>query len=179
MPKSDAEGGKDAFYVAATEAEAHLLLGDLGGAKKALQKASDSHGGDLAALASTRKQLGLICGTKNIGKEILEPVKPPGVIHFVGHMISPPNKPGRFQAGSEKEVAGEIDTYLSARNIGLGFGALACGADIFSPKRCWRGGRSFMSFSRSKKTNSKKFPSSAGDRDGCPGSIVASIMPNR
>ncbi|MGI9382501.1 MAG: tetratricopeptide repeat-containing protein [Methyloligellaceae bacterium] len=122
--------GVERYYVAATEAEAALLLDDLDGARAALQRAAESQGRNLAAVATTRKQLRLICEAKDIDAAILEPLAPPLVVHFVGHMIAAPGKGGRFPAEMEDHVAQEIAAYLDRHPVGFAYGSLACGTDI-------------------------------------------------
>src|SRR5205814_8125222 len=53
--------GADSYYVAATEAEARLLLSEQAPAASALERAAALHDGDYAAVASTRRQLRMIC----------------------------------------------------------------------------------------------------------------------
>ena len=124
-----ADPGK-AYYRAATEAEAALLLDDLDNAGAALERAAAAHGGDYAALATTRRQLRLICAERAIDPAILAPLTPPRVITFLGHMISAPGAPGRFPAESEHPVAQRIAAHLDEGSVGFGYGSLACGADI-------------------------------------------------
>ncbi len=126
-----ADPGK-AYYRAATEAEAALLLDDLDNAAAALERAAAAHGGDYAALATTRRQLRLICAERAIDPAILAPLTPPRVITFLGHMISAPGASGRFPAESEHLVAQRIAAHLDERSFGFGYGSLACGADILS-----------------------------------------------
>lgn len=122
--------GIERYYVAATEAEAALLLDDRDGAEAALRRAAEHQGEDLAAVATTRKQLRLICAHKGIDPKILAPLDPPQVIHFVGHMIAAPGKDGRFPAELESEVADRIAAYLDEHGVGFAYGSLACGTDI-------------------------------------------------
>ena len=51
------------YYAAATIGEARLLLGDVDGAHSALERAAARHEGDYGALATTRRQLRLICAS--------------------------------------------------------------------------------------------------------------------
>jgi hypothetical protein len=54
----------DSYHVAATEAEAHLLLGDADAARSALERAAELHNGDYGAVSTTRRQLRLVCGVR-------------------------------------------------------------------------------------------------------------------
>ncbi|HEX2827662.1 MAG TPA: adenylate/guanylate cyclase domain-containing protein [Burkholderiales bacterium] len=119
----------DAYYLAASCAEAALVLGDIALARDALTRAA-SHGADLAARATTRRQLRLVCEARGIPGDVLEPLAAPTVIHYSGHMIAPEGRAGRFPARAEREVAAGIRAMLDARGVGFAYGALASGADI-------------------------------------------------
>jgi len=123
--------GRDAsYYAAATEGEAHLLLGDVAAARDALERAAASHGGDHGALATTRRQLRLVCGLAGIDSELVGILAGPGVVHYCGHRISAVGSPGRFPATAEADLAGRIEAEIARQRPGYGYGALASGADI-------------------------------------------------
>ena len=63
--------GEDSYYAAATEAEAYLVLGDAHGARDALERAAATHGGDHGALATTRRQLRLVCDLAGLDPELI------------------------------------------------------------------------------------------------------------
>ena len=115
----------DAYWHAATAAEAALVLGRVDVAAAKLTEARRANAHDHAALATTRKQLALVCELRGIGPEIVDALRPPAVAHFTGHMIG-----DRFAAESEPRVAARIADALARRDVGYGFGALASGADI-------------------------------------------------
>lgn len=121
---------EDVYYQAATEAEAHLILLDEERAAEALGRALGTEGTDLAAQATTRKQLRLVCELTGANLSLLELFRTPRVIHYCGHIISPVSKRGRFPAELEDEVAQQIAAYLDRENVGFGYGSLAAGADI-------------------------------------------------
>jgi class 3 adenylate cyclase len=121
---------EDTYYRAATEAEAHLILRDEERAAEALGRALQTKGVDLAARAVTRRQLRLVGELTGADLSLLNLFETPRVIHFCGHIISPPGKGGRFPAEREKEVAQQIADYLEHGNVGFGYGSLASGADI-------------------------------------------------
>jgi class 3 adenylate cyclase len=124
-----ADSGDDSYYALATEAEAHLLTPDVERAKAALERAAEVIGGDFGALATTRRQLRMICLASGIDTEILAVVAGPTVIHFCGHRISDdPNAP--FHASDEQYVAREIADVVARHNVGFAYGSLASGADI-------------------------------------------------
>jgi class 3 adenylate cyclase len=123
-------GADDSYYAAATEGEAHLLLGDEPAARAALERAATVHGGDYGALATTRRQLRLVCDLAGIDAELLALLAGPDVAHFCGHRIAAPGRPGRFSATAEKHVAARTDEEVARRPPGYAYGALASGADI-------------------------------------------------
>ncbi len=122
-------GGED-YYLAATRAEAGLLLDDLAAADEALRRAAAAHGGNFAAVATTRRQLRLICDVKGLEPGVLAPLGAPRVVHYVGHIFAPPGRVGRLAAEFENSLAERIAARLRERGVGYGYGSLACGADI-------------------------------------------------
>ena len=126
----DQEGGDGDYWLAATRAEAALLLGDAGQAAEWLAEAGALGGGDFAAIAATRRQLRLVCQAVGIDPAILDALAMPAVIHYTGHLIVPPGTSGRFAAASERQVAAKIEHTLERLDVGFGYGALGCGADM-------------------------------------------------
>lgn len=116
------------YYLAATQAEAGIIVGDVAHAAAQITKAATLHGNDYAALASTRSQLSRLCAARAIDPAILDPLKPPTVIHFTGHIIARPDRSGRFQADEEARVRADI--VRAVADVGFGYGSLAAGADI-------------------------------------------------
>jgi class 3 adenylate cyclase len=121
---------EEAYFLAATRAEAELLRGREREARGAVEESARLAGGNFIAASRTRKQLLLICEVKRVDAAILEPLRPPTVAHFCGLMISPPGEPGRFAAACEPPVARAVARELAQHGVGIGYGALACGADI-------------------------------------------------
>src|SRR5262249_909104 len=117
------------YYVAATRAEALLVLGRSADAAAELARAAGLSD-DLAARATTRRQLRLIAQARDIPETVLAALAPPVVIHFTGHMTAAPGVQGRFPAASEARVASEVATLLDRHGVGFGYGSLASGADI-------------------------------------------------
>ena len=123
-------GDDDPYDRKATEAEAQLVLNRPDAAIEALREAADLHDGDFAAVASTRKQLRLICDIQGIDPAVLAPLSPPTVIHYCGHRVAPEGASGRFPAAAEAEVAARIREALDEAQVGFGYGSLASGADV-------------------------------------------------
>ena len=108
----------DSYYAAATEAEARLLLGEQDRARVAVEGAAGLHDQDYGALASTRRQLRLICEILDLDATILRALAGPGVVHFCGHRIS----------GDAVEVG--VAEAVASHRPGFAYGSLASGADI-------------------------------------------------
>ncbi|MGZ6617304.1 MAG: tetratricopeptide repeat-containing protein, partial [Solirubrobacteraceae bacterium] len=120
----------DDYYAAATVGEARLLLGDVDGARAALGQAADRHHGDYGALATTRRQLRLICELTDLDPGVLAPLAGPSVIHFCGHRLAEAGSDGRFVAEAEAAVAQRIAEVVRRHPPGYAYGSLASGADI-------------------------------------------------
>jgi class 3 adenylate cyclase len=118
------------YWRTATRAEAALLLDLVDEAKAAIDEAALYLNGDHAAAASTRGQLLRICAAKKLDPGLLDPLKPPSVIFYSGHMIAAPGASGQFAAESEQLVRERIDELLEKHKVGFGFGSMACGSDI-------------------------------------------------
>jgi Adenylate and Guanylate cyclase catalytic domain len=124
----DAEA--DSYYVAATEAEARLLVGDAEAARRALERAAGLHGGDYGAVSTTRRQLRLVCGLRGIDTDVLSALRGPGVVHFCGHRIAARGENGRFSADEEPRVRARMRAEVEREPATYAYGALASGGDI-------------------------------------------------
>jgi hypothetical protein len=125
-----ADTAGESYYAAATEAEAQLLLGHQDAARAAVARAAGLHGGDYGAVATTRRQLRLVCGAVGVDDALLSALAGPAVAHFCGHRIAAPGAAGRFPAEQEASVARAIASELDQRPVGIAYGSLASGADI-------------------------------------------------
>ena len=125
-----AVSGDDSYYAAATVAEARLLLGDPQGAGQALARAVERHDGDYGALATTRRQLRLVCRLAGLDEAVLAPLAGPAVAHVCGHRVAGPDEEGRFTADQEAEVVARVAALLDAHPVGAAYGSLASGADV-------------------------------------------------
>jgi class 3 adenylate cyclase len=119
--------GEDGYYAAASEVEALLVLGDVAGARSALKRAAALNDGDYGALASTRRQLLLVCEQRGIDSELLSVLAGPRVLHYCGHRIGA-SSPLRSELETQIALAigDEIERYQPA----YAYGSLANGADI-------------------------------------------------
>lgn len=117
------------YYLAATRAEALLLLDDLAGAQAAMEAAvrHDPDGWDDRAV--TLAQLRAIQLARRAPTDWLRAFDPPDSLHFAGHM-------GVTAGGqSETAITAALDDLLARKRIGFGWGALAAGADIVVAER--------------------------------------------
>lgn len=132
---SQAEPGPPDYWRHATRAEAFLVLGDQNAATLQLRQAATLGGDDFAALASTRQQLARVCRAQSIDPAILSALRPPGILHFSGHMIGE-----SFPAEREEETRVAIAEALRRHDVGFGFGSLAGGADVLFAEELIRRG---------------------------------------
>jgi Adenylate and Guanylate cyclase catalytic domain len=117
------------YWAAATEAEARLVHGEVAAARRALHHAATLHDGDFAAVATTRRQLRVICEIGGIDADVLAALSGPRVLHFCGHRIGIGERP-RFAADAEQAVARRIQEVVDGEPAGYAYGSLAAGADI-------------------------------------------------
>lgn len=112
------------YYLAATRAEALLLLGEEDRAERALAEAAghDPDGWDDRAV--TLAQLRAIAAAQ--GRELpwLERYAPPQSLHFAGHMGL------ASQGNSERQLTPQLAALFAELRPGFAWGALAAGADI-------------------------------------------------
>jgi class 3 adenylate cyclase len=122
--------GEEQFWAAATLVEAHVIGGDMAGARRALPAAQAASEGDHARLSTAARSIHNACVAKNLPVDWLQAISPPAVIHYAGHIIAAPGAAGRFPATAEPSMAARISDLLAERNVGFGYGSLAAGADI-------------------------------------------------
>ncbi len=132
VESADAGTGEQAYWNAAIEAEGALILGDVAAAVVALGRAGALSLGRHADRATTTKQLRRICAMRGIDPGLLDPIHNPTVVHYCGHLISPPGHDGRFIASDEERVRAELGDVFERVNAGYGYGSLAAGADILA-----------------------------------------------
>lgn len=120
------------YFEIATAIEALMLLDQIDRARTLVPAALAAQAAqqNFRDRAATARQLRLVgvAGGQDVGW--LTELAPPRVIHFAGHIIAPPGRPGRFAADEEQAVRRAIEHDLDARRAGFGYGSLAAGADI-------------------------------------------------
>ncbi len=132
VAKSDGATGEQAYWDAAIEAEGALILGDVDRASVALERAGQLSQRDHANRSTTTKQLRRICAMRGVDVAVLNPIRNPIVVHYSGHLISPPGHDGRFMAEDEERVSGELAAAFDRLDAGFAYGSLAAGADILA-----------------------------------------------
>lgn len=117
------------YYLAATRAEAALLLGDPAGAERAMEEAARHDPDGWHDRATTIAQLREIAEAQGEPAAWLERFAPPTSLHFAGHM-------GLASGGlHETQLAAQVDRLIRSERIGFGWGALAAGSDVVIAER--------------------------------------------
>ena len=115
------------YWPAATRAEALAILGRFDEARAELGRAIALPGAHVAARSSTFGQFERLLAQTTLdaagAHALLQPIRPRRVAHFCGSMLI---------AGEEGEerMAEAVAQALREEEVGMAFGALACGADI-------------------------------------------------
>ncbi len=121
------------YYNAVSRAEGHLILGEIAETMLALTDAARlNYRRNHSDRAGTRRQLDMICTAKGLNSSILDLLRPPDVLHYVGHMLLPErvNRRGDFTENTLRErIAAYFDKQGPA-GVGFLYGSLACGSDI-------------------------------------------------
>ena len=105
-------------------------MGNEVGARAAIERAGALAGDDFGSLATTRRQLRLICDTIAADPALLSPLAGPAVAHFCGHRISAPGASGRFLSEDEAAIAALVAEAVARFPTGIAYGSLASGGDI-------------------------------------------------
>ena len=121
---------EDAYYRGASQAEAHLLLGDARAMRLALGAARDCDPDNTIAHATSLQQLRLVGRALGQADSLFAGMEPGRPLHFAGHIFSPGNGPGEVSDTVQTRLAQQIDAALDRISAGPAFGALAAGADM-------------------------------------------------
>lgn len=112
------------YFLAATQAEADLLLGNQAAAEHAMSLAALAEPDGWTDRASTIAQLREIAAAQGGDTRWIDRFAPPASLHFAGHM-------GLASGGAGEAQLGSMLAELLAKNpVGFAWGALAAGADI-------------------------------------------------
>ncbi|MCA0202086.1 MAG: adenylate cyclase [Proteobacteria bacterium] len=120
------EGAEDAYYRAASRAEAFFILGRIDEAEQALANALACDPANYAAHASTLRQLDAICATLKLDSGWLERHSPPPALTYCGHMFDE----ATLASAARDKLMADISAVLDHLRPCAVFGALAAGADI-------------------------------------------------
>lgn len=117
------------YFLAATRAEAALLLEDVAEAERAMEQAAKYDPDGWLDRATTIAQLREIAETQGASAAWLERFIPPASLHFAGHM-------GLASGGRhEAQLAAQVDRLIENERIGFAWGALAAGSDVVIAER--------------------------------------------
>lgn len=122
------------YFLAATRAEALLLLGDQAAAEAAMDQAALADPAGWADRAVTVAQLREIAAAQGSVAGWIDRFAPPSSLHFAGHMGL------ASSGGSEAELKELLDAHFAQHPVGFGWGALAAGADIVIAEALVAGG---------------------------------------
>lgn len=113
-------GPETAYYLAATRAEALLLLGRTKEAEAALTEAVRRAPDAWEDHASTLRQFALVLDVRTQDAAWLAALQPPRSLHFAGPLA----------LADDAGLRARIDAVLAEERIGFAYGALAGGADL-------------------------------------------------
>lgn len=112
------------YFLAATRAEALLILGDPSAAEAAMDIATAADPDGWADRAATIAQLREIAATQGSYPAWIDRFAPPASLHFAGHM-------GLTSGGTaERQLKAMLADHFAQNPVGFAWGALAAGADI-------------------------------------------------
>ncbi|WP_296600365.1 adenylate/guanylate cyclase domain-containing protein [Phenylobacterium sp.] len=117
---------RSGYFSLATLAEALAVLGDVDGARDALERAMQAPDADVGARSTTVLQLRRLIAAQGDGhgmESLLELIEPPKVAMFCGNI---------FVGGAELEadLSARMREVIEREDVGFGYGALAAGSDI-------------------------------------------------
>ena len=121
---------EQAYYRLASQAEAHLLLGDAGAAQMALQSAITCDPDNTMAHATTIRQLRMVVRLLQLDAPWLRELEPPRPCHFAGHLFHSTVGSDGIGPARESALALRLEATFERERIGPVYGAIAAGADI-------------------------------------------------
>ncbi len=129
--RGQAARGSD-YWTLATMGEAHLLLGEAEQASRMYREAADLVNVEYAWIVSSLQQVLMLQQQGiHVPAAVLEALKPPQVVVFVGHMVDAADRPTpRFPAYMEFSVRAAIDGWLEKLDARIGYCSAACGSDL-------------------------------------------------
>jgi CRP-like cAMP-binding protein len=132
------------YWPLATLAEALLIAGNEAEAKKTLAKAGAAKGADDGAKASTILQFRRLAEVLDADMEVfVNALNPRNVAVFSGHMFRGTELDESQQQATELEIRKRAEELFTGHNVGVVYGALACGADIILAETALKMGAEF------------------------------------
>jgi len=126
-----AQGGESGPWLQATTGEASALLGDEELSLRSYRRAREEAHGNLAEIASMRRQLKLLRRVTPLAEEILAELRVPPVVAFVGHMLDRPGRRSpRLPPAAAPAAREAIAEMLSESGALIGYSSAACGSDL-------------------------------------------------
>lgn len=122
------------YFAAVTRAEALLLLGRDAEAYDAAAQALRAPGAHAGARATTVTQLERLAPVLPVARDLADLLRPDGIITFCGHIFCP-------DSNRERALGANVAEVLSSHKIGVGYGALAAGADLLIAEQLLARGR--------------------------------------
>jgi class 3 adenylate cyclase len=125
------EEARQSTWDVATDAEAHVLLGDIDGAARRYAAAFALAADNAGMIATMRRQLGLLARVIPDARALLTLLRAPDVVAFAGHMIDMPQRATpRFPPVLVPVVRGALDRHLAELHQPIVFASAACGSDL-------------------------------------------------
>ena len=128
----------DRYYRLASRAEAALICRNTALARTSLRNAARYVKSNLDAVATTRKQLLLVCRAIGINANILDILHLPTVLHYYGSAPLGLDRHYSPVRRGEEEFIDRIVEYVTQNNVGYAYGCLAAGGDILCAEACLR-----------------------------------------
>ena len=126
------------YWGVATCLESALILGELDAVPALAGRAAELGRSDAAMRATTYRQLRHLVADRGVERTLLDPLRPPVVLHFCGHRADDDATAGRWAHVSPERVEGEIAAFLDRYEFAAGYGSLASGADILIAEELMR-----------------------------------------
>jgi class 3 adenylate cyclase len=126
-------GGKNDYWIQATEAEALLLLGSVDDAVYSYSEAVSMPETKPSWISSTRKQALQIASAyedEEIREKIQGAFPTLGIVAFSGHVLDRPGSDPRFPPEAEEMAKLKIESALEEMDASCGYSSAACGTDI-------------------------------------------------
>lgn len=124
LPKPENLTTEDHYFIEATRAECHLLMGDISQAQACLDAAIIFDPLNYTAHATTLKQFKMILAKRDESTEWLSKFNPPKAMHFAGHINL------ALSQSEQADLKLSIIDTIQKNDIGFGYGSLAAGSDI-------------------------------------------------